>query len=66
LPEPDPAALAAALDQVDHAQSKPRRGPAVIGLCGAQGSGKSTLAAAMQRALIADGARAAVLSIDDH
>jgi D-glycerate 3-kinase len=37
----------------------------VIGLCGAQGSGKSTLAAAMQRALIAGGARAAVLSIDD-
>lgn len=64
-PEPHPAALAAALDQVDRARSKPRRGPAVIGLCGAQGSGKSTLAAAMQRALIAHGARAAVLSIDD-
>jgi len=65
LPEPDPVALAAALDQVGRARSKPRRGPAVIGLCGAQGSGKSTLAAAMQRALIADGAHAAVLSIDD-
>lgn len=64
-PEPDPTALAAALDQIDRARSEPSRGPAVIGLCGAQGSGKSTLAAAMQRALIAGGARAAVLSIDD-
>ena len=64
-PEPDPRALAAALDQIDRARSKPSLGPAVIGLCGAQGSGKSTLAAAMQRTLVADGARAAVLSIDD-
>jgi D-glycerate 3-kinase len=37
----------------------------VIGLCGAQGSGKSTLAAAMHRALVDGGLRAAVLSIDD-
>jgi D-glycerate 3-kinase len=40
--------------------------PLVIGICGAQGSGKTTLCATLQSALtIGQGARVAVLSIDD-
>jgi D-glycerate 3-kinase len=41
------------------------RQPIVIGLCGAQGSGKSTAAAQVQAALIANGIRSVVLSLDD-
>jgi D-glycerate 3-kinase len=39
--------------------------PLVIGLCGAQGSGKSTAAAQVHAALMANGIRSAVLSLDD-
>lgn len=42
-----------------------RRGPLMIGLCGAQGSGKSTVAAAVGRALEQEGLRTALLSLDD-
>lgn len=46
----------------------PARGgeqPIVIGLCGVQGSGKSTAAAQVHAALIANGIRSVVLSLDD-
>lgn len=41
------------------------RGPLVFGLAGAQGSGKSTIAEKLAARLEAEGARAAILSLDD-
>lgn len=40
-------------------------GPLVVGICGAQGSGKSTLAVGLKARLEGEGARVAVLSLDD-
>ena len=39
--------------------------PLVVGICGAQGSGKSTLAAGLKARLEGEGARVALLSLDD-
>ena len=39
--------------------------PLVVGLCGAQGSGKTTLAENLKRRLEGEGAKAAILSLDD-
>lgn len=59
----------AALDRVAGAVGRwldePRNGPLILGLCGAQGSGKSTLAGALETRFAAQGARVAVLSLDD-
>ncbi|MDO8902162.1 MAG: kinase [Phenylobacterium sp.] len=42
-----------------------RRGPLVVGMCGAQGSGKSSLTAALRRLMARRGLRVAVISLDD-
>lgn len=61
--------MTAALDRVARAVGQwldePRNGPLILGLCGAQGSGKSTLAQALEARFAAQGARVAVLSLDD-
>lgn len=59
------AALDRVAGAVGHWLDEPRDGPLILGLCGAQGSGKSTLAQALEARFAAQGARVAVLSLDD-
>lgn len=44
----------------------PIRGPAIIGITGAQGTGKSTLAAQLAKQLSAQGRPTAIVSLDDY
>ena len=57
--------VAAIMEQVRAALAQTEKRPVIIGLCGPQGSGKTTLAAAVRRACLAEGLRAATLSLDD-
>ncbi len=57
--------VAAIMEQVRAALAQTEKRPVIIGLCGPQGSGKTTLAAAVRRTCLAEGLRAATLSLDD-
>ena len=61
----DPRVVSALLDVVAEALAATEKRPVVIGICGAQGSGKSTLSQAAADALLGQGQRVAVLSLDD-
>ena len=57
--------VAAIMEQVRAALAQTEKRPVIVGLCGPQGSGKTTLAAAVRRTCLAEGLRAATLSLDD-